>query len=92
MKRYHQELERIRKNHRFHLWWVHNYPKQPVDCPCDIQAGRFRKRKALGCSKARCLVCNYGKVFKIASIKDRIREQKFTDSLHDYFEPVDEVS
>ena len=86
MKRYHQELGRTKRVHQDHLRQVHNWPKQTVECECELQSGRFRKRKALGCGKTRCLVCHYEKVLKIASVKDRIREQRFTSSLNDYFD------
>lgn len=56
-----------------------------INCVCEFQIGRFRKRKPFGCGKARCLLCHYEKVFGIASVKDRIREQQFLDSLNDYF-------
>jgi hypothetical protein len=91
MKRYHQELERTKRTHRYHLRWVHGYPKKPVDCLCELQAGRFRKRKALDCGRPRCLICHYDKVLKILSFKDRIREHRFTDSLNDYFESEYEI-
>ncbi len=31
---------------------------QEVDCLCDDQAGRFRKRKAFDCGKPRCQLCH----------------------------------
>ena len=89
MKRYHQELERTKRVHRFHLRWVHNWPTKPVDCICELQVGRFRKRKALGCGRTRCLVCHYEKVLGIPSAKDHIREYRFADSVNDYFDSSD---
>ena len=86
MKRYHQELGRTKRTHRLHLRWTHNWPKEFVDWDCELQAGRFRKQKARGCRKARCIMCHYGKIFKIATEKDHIREEKFRDSLKDYKE------
>ena len=83
MKRYHQERGRTKSEHRRHLQWVHGWPRKAVDCACDLQAGRFRKQKALGCGRPRCLVCHYEKVLDLPSIKDRIREQRFRDSLED---------
>ena len=84
MKRYHQELERTRRTHRRHLREVHQWPKKTVDCVCDLQAGRFRKQKAFGCGRPRCLRCHYDKLLNIASVEDRIRDQKAADSLQDY--------
>jgi hypothetical protein len=86
MKRYHQERERIRREHRFHLHRVHGWPKQPVHCVCDLQAGRFRKVRALGCKNPGCLVCHYEKVFAIPSYQDRLRALRAQASLTDYFD------
>lgn len=61
MRRYHNELAIIRKHHREHLRSVHGWPKQPVNCPCDLQAGRFRKRDAYDCGQTLCRVCHYEK-------------------------------
>lgn len=61
MRRYHNELAIIRKQHRLHLRVVHGWPKKPVDCPCDMQAGRFRKKDAFDCGQTMCNVCNYEK-------------------------------
>lgn len=90
MKRYHQELERTKRVHRKHLRKVHDWPKRAVDCECELQAGRFRKQKAFGCRRSHCFLCHYDKIFKIATEKDRIREQKFKDSLRDYIEFVED--
>ena len=84
MKRYHQELRRTTRRHRLHLRWVHGWPRKSVDCVCDLQAGRFRKSKALGCGRARCLICHYEKVLGLPSVKDRDRGNRYIDSLRDY--------
>ena len=84
MKRYHQELERTERIHRLHLRRAHEEAAS-ITCICEFQVGRFRKRKAFGCGKSRCLLCHYEKIFSIASVKDKIREQRFYDSLNDYF-------
>jgi hypothetical protein len=83
MKRYHQELRRTVRVHRLHLRQVHGWPAKPIRCVCDLQAGRFRKRKALGCGRSRCLVCHYEKILGIPSVKDRVRESQYIDSLAD---------
>ena len=62
MKRYHLELERTKRAHKLHLRSAHS-PDSPVDCICEFQAGRFRKQKALGCGRARCLLCHFEKIF-----------------------------
>lgn len=83
MKRYHQELERTKRVHRQHLRDLHQWPRQEIDCVCEFQVGRFRKRKALGCGKSRCLLCHFDKIFGLRSVKDRTRHQRFLDSLND---------
>ena len=50
----------------------------------ELESIRFRKQKAFGCGRPRCLLCRYEKVFGIPSVKDRIRKQRFLDSLNDY--------
>ncbi len=83
MRRYHSELELIRHRHREHLREVHGWPRRVVNCACDLQAGRFRKRKARGCGRTRCLLCHYEKVLKIPSRQERVHAQAFYDSLAD---------
>jgi len=85
MKRCHQELERTKRVHRQHLRQTHNWPIAIVDCVCEFQVGRFRKQKAFGCHRAQCLLCHFDKIFGVASVKDRIRDQRYRDSLDDYF-------
>jgi hypothetical protein len=55
-----------------------------VNCICEFQIGRFRKRKALGCGRSRCLLCHFEKIFSVPSVKDRIRENRYLDSLSDF--------
>jgi hypothetical protein len=90
MKRYHEEGSRIRSEHRFHLRHVHHWPGRPVDCACELQAGRFRKKKALDCGKAACLLCHYEKIFGIASHQDRLRLLKARDSVADYLDELND--
>ena len=88
MKRYHEEEGRTRREHRFHLRRMHGWPKTPIDCICELQAGRFRKVKALDCGNPDCLVCHYGKVFSIPTYKDRLQDLKYKDSLAEYVEEI----
>jgi hypothetical protein len=84
MKRYHQELERTKRVHRQHLRDLHQWPRQAIDCVCELQVGRFRKRKAFGCGESRCLLCHFDKIFGIQSVKDRIRHRRLLDSFNAY--------
>jgi hypothetical protein len=88
MKRYHDERARIRSEHRFHLRHVHRWPKEAVDCECEMQAGRFRKKKALDCGKAACLLCHYEKILGIPSYQDRLRLLRAKDSEAEFFEEL----
>jgi hypothetical protein len=91
VKRYHQDLGRINRAHRKHLREVHSWPKKAIDCQCELQAGRFRKKKALGCERSRCLLCHYDKLMGIKSAKDWIRELQFEDSLEDYLDSLRKI-
>jgi hypothetical protein len=77
---------RTRREHALHLSEAHNWPRESIDCECEFQVGRFRKRKAFDCGRSRCQLCSYVKIFGIASHQDRIRALRFKDSLADYFE------
>lgn len=59
MKRYHQDWPRIRRAHRLYLRQEHGWPYRPVNCPCDLQAGRFRKKHPLGCPRVGCWCKDY---------------------------------
>jgi hypothetical protein len=86
MYRYWSDKQRIRREHHFRLRYVHRWLREPVDCACELQAGRFRKKKALDCGKARCLLCSYDKIFGIRSYQDKVRDLRYRDSVRDYFE------
>jgi len=85
MKRYHLELARTKRVHRLHLRGLHNWPITPAHCICEFQVGRFRKKKAFGCGRSRCLLCHFEKMFGLPSVRDRTRNHRFVDSLNDYF-------
>jgi hypothetical protein len=70
VKRYHSELERTRRAHQSHLRLVHSVGI-PINCACEFQAGRFRKRKPLGCGRSRCRLCHFEKIFGVRSLNDR---------------------
>lgn len=68
MKRYHSETHITKRNHRNHLK-IHGWPKKPVDCPCDKQAGRFRKKDAYDCGNTKCFICHSNKLPKRTKTK-----------------------
>jgi len=84
MTRYHLELERTKRVHQLHLNLAHS-SGAALDCVCEFQVGRFRKRKALGCGRSRCQLCHFEKIFSIPSVRDRVRIQRFIDSREDYW-------
>jgi len=83
MKRYHEDLSRIRREHRLHLRWVHGWPQKPVNCNCDHQVGRFRKRKARGCGHARCFLCHGDKILGISTHQGRLADLRYAEALQE---------
>ena len=43
MRRWHEDLNVTRAHWREHLKIVHDWPRKPLDCECELQVGRFRK-------------------------------------------------
>lgn len=72
MRRWHEEYPRTyrewRKHYRSHVesnktsQRVAGKDPYDVDCICDRQKGRFRKRDAWDCGHARCYLCHSDKV------------------------------
>ena len=79
MRRYHSERELIERRHKEHLREVHGWPRRATGCVCDLQAGRFRKSKARGCGRSRCLVCHYEKLMSIPDKQERVARQVFRE-------------
>lgn len=71
MKRWHEDYyvsKREWKKHRkMHVEsnkaWVRTVGRDPyeVDCACDDQLGRFRKKDAYDCGRAHCGICHQDK-------------------------------
>jgi hypothetical protein len=61
MKRAHDEANRTKREHVRHLRMSHGWPMKKVTCPCDIQAGRFRKMDAFDCGRPKCRICHWDK-------------------------------
>lgn len=81
MRRWHQEEHIARRHHREHLRFVHGWPKKPVDCVCDLQAGRFRKRYGRGCPG--CRLCHHDKYAGIPSHRDARAEMDYRQQLEE---------
>src|SRR5262245_28313515 len=72
VKRFHSEVAHMRREHRVHCRVVHARWSNLEACAFEA-LGRFRKRKALDCGKARCSLCSGEKIHKIQSYQDRLR-------------------
>ena len=58
-------------------------------CTCDIQVNRFRKaQKKAGCGKPGCVMCHYEKIFSIPTIADKKANDRYKDSLLDYYDEM----
>lgn len=75
--------------HQLHLRKLHNWPVETVLCDCEFQVGRFRKRDSFDCGRTRCLLCHFGKVMYIPSVKDRIASERARSSIEDYLADAD---
>lgn len=55
-----------------------------IDCPCDKQVGRFRKKDAWDCGNTRCYICHYNKYYSKEKQRD-VKEAnlKFKEGLED---------
>jgi len=59
-----------------------------VDCSCDDQKGRFRKKDAWDCGKARCGICHGDKwPRRILHPQEQIAELNFKEQLRGVNEP-----
>src|SRR5690606_24663361 len=85
MKRWHEDyritFREWKKHHRSHVEsnknWVREVGKDPyeVDCVCDEQKGRFRKKDAWDCGNTRCYICHSDKYPK----RDLTKQERLAD-------------
>jgi hypothetical protein len=71
MRRWHEDYPRTLREWKKHyldhvesninFGWEAGRDPYEIDCDCDVQRGRFRKKRAFGCGKARCLLCHADK-------------------------------
>lgn len=83
MRRWHAERHISRRKQLRHLRVAHNWPREPVDCDCELQTGRFRKKDGF-CDKPRCMICKYEKVLDLPSYKDILEKSRYEEQLQDY--------
>jgi hypothetical protein len=98
MKRWHEEYPRTYREWRKHyLCHVESNinsnrvlggdPYQ-VDCVCDQQKGLFRKRRALGCGRARCQLCHSYKFPKRLTTRgESCSELKLIEGIEEFIVP-----
>ena len=82
MRRWQLEKHIVARRRREHMFLVHGWPENVVECACDRQLGRFRKRKALGCGKTRCYLCHSDKLFGRTRRGDRAAILKMKEGLN----------
>lgn len=88
MRRWHEDFtvskREWKKHHRSHVESNKRSPysfgsdrigKDPyeVDCPCDEQIGRFRKKDAWDCGKTQCYICHGDKYPKREKTRQELR-------------------
>lgn len=94
MRRWHSELHITTREWRKHylshvksnLSWNRNVGQDPyvIDCVCDEQRGRFRKKDAWDCGNTRCGICHNDKFPK------RELTRKEEKALKEYREQTEE--
>jgi len=90
MKRWHQDYARTyrewKKHHDWHVEFNMNGPEDPfkVNCPCDTQVGRFRKKDAWDCGNTQCYIC-HGDKFPVRekTRQEMISELSFREQLRE---------
>ena len=85
MQRSRHEIQLARRRQKEHLALVHGWPEKPVDCVCDRQVGRFRKRKAGGCGRARCYLCHGDKLLKRPHRGDRLADLNMKEGIKEQY-------
>ena len=88
VQRYHAERHHMAAQLRVRLRTTSHANATDLIAARHVQAGRYRKRKALDCGKARCGLCSGHKRYGTPSFKDLVRKRRFEDSYRDYLEQV----
>jgi hypothetical protein len=81
MYRWQQDRRITRSHWHEHLKLVHDWPKKPLDCVCELQMGRFRKIGGHGCGKARCLLCHAHKIFREPTRQEELADLRLREGL-----------
>jgi hypothetical protein len=93
MKRWHEDykisLREMKKHRRMHVESNLGRPNRvgksayEVDCVCDEQVGRFRKKDAYDCGNTRCYICHSEKIMNIAKHKDVVSDLSFKEQVRE---------
>lgn len=97
MKRWHLELSVTTRNWKEHRkihvesnkTWNRSIGQDPyeVDCACDDQIGRFRKKDAYDCGNTRCYICHSDKLPKRQlHEQEQISELSFQEQVAEFYE------
>ncbi len=100
MKRWHEEYNVFYRQWKIHRQshvesnkdWSRGIGVDPyiVDCPCDNQVGRFRKRDAWDCGNPQCYMCHSDKFPKRSLTEQEIKSNlSFKEQLKELQEKVE---
>src|SRR5271167_1252057 len=98
MKRWHEDLHIIvrqwRKHRRMHVesnktrFGFAGQDPYEVDCRCDDEISRFRKKDAYDCGKAKCKVCHADKFpWRRSTVQETTAEVSFPEQLSELRTP-----
>ena len=86
MYRASKERARALRVWKAHIDLIHG-GDHDTGCICDHQVNRFRKgQRQGGCNRPRCYLCHSEKLFKRPTIKQRKENDRYADSLLDYYD------
>lgn len=93
MKRWHEEISITRRNWKKHRSFhveanirrsVVGVDPFEVDCACDDQIGRFRKKDAFDCGNTQCYICHSDKYPKREkTYQEHVSDMKFKEGLEE---------
>jgi hypothetical protein len=108
MKRFHEEIAIALRNWRNHRrMHVESNKRSPydfgkdrigqdpyiVDCECDDQIGRFRKKDAFDCGNTKCFICHSDKIPKrTLTEQEIIADIDFREQIKEFLQGDNEVT
>ena len=70
----------VKMNKTFCAYRIGRSPYE-VDCKCDDEIGRFRKKDAFDCGRARCGICHSSKKYNLKTRKEIAADVAFREQL-----------